>query len=281
MKVLLADPSGACYGVNRALQLAHLAADDSDGFPVYTLGPLIHNPRVVDELASKGVKVASSIDDVDAGVLVIRSHGVACGLIEKAQDKGLCVIDATCPHVKRAQEEALRLSSQNRYVLILGEAGHPEVEAILSYAGQNACVVEDICNIPELDSQTPIGVVVQTTQRPQKLLQLAEELKKRFVDFEISNTICNATQKRQDAARKLAQEVDSMVVIGGRNSGNTTRLFEICAEVCDKTYHIEAASELVPKQFENCNVVGVTAGASTPRSHIDAVVETIENLSEV
>lgn len=276
MKVLLADPSGACYGVNRALQLAHLAADEFARSPVYTLGPLIHNPRVVDELASRGVKVANTIEDVNDGVLVIRSHGVACGLIEKAQDRGLSVIDATCPHVKRAQEEASRLSSQNRYVLILGEAGHPEVEAILSYCGKNACVVEDICNIPELDSKTQVGVVVQTTQRPQKLLELQEELSRRFEDFEVCNTICSATQKRQDAARKLALEVDSMVVIGGRNSGNTTRLYEICAEVCDKTYHIEAACELTPEQFENCSVVGVTAGASTPRSHIDAVVRAIE-----
>lgn len=276
MKVLLAEPSGACYGVNRALNLAHEAADAANGRTVHTLGPLIHNPKVVDELAFKGVLVARTADEAEDGLLVIRSHGVPSGLIENARSRGLVVVDATCPHVKRAQEESARLAAEGRYVLILGEPGHPEVEAIFSYAGDAACVVEGVDDVPELDADTPVGVVVQTTQRPEKLAALSDKLSARFSNLEVCHTICAATQKRQDAAKQLSAEVDSMVVIGGRNSGNTTRLYEICIEACPKTFHIESACELDREWFAGCDVVGVTAGASTPRSHIDAVVEVLE-----
>ncbi len=276
MRVLLAEPSGACYGVNRALELAYGAAEAAEGRPVHTLGPLIHNPKVVDELVSKGVEVADSLPDAGEGLLVIRSHGVPSGLIEQAQARGLEVVDATCPHVKRAQEEASRLASEGRYVLILGEPGHPEVEAIFSYSGDRACVIESAGDVPELDPATSIGVVVQTTQRPEKLAALVDVLGARFDDLEVSNTICSATQQRQNAAKKLASEVDSMVVIGGRNSGNTTRLFGICHEACPRTFHIESACELEREWFAGCESVGVTAGASTPRSHIDAVAGVLE-----
>lgn len=276
MEVVRAEYAGACYGVNRALKMVKEAADAADGKPVVTLGPLIHNPKVVAELEEDGVHEASSPDDALGGTLVIRTHGVPKGVMPAAESMGIEVVDATCPHVKRAQDEASRLASEGRYVLIFGESGHPEVEGILSYAGDRAEVVESIDDIPDLPADTPVGVVVQTTQRQEKLDALVEALEGRYADLEVSDTICSATGLRQNAALELASQVDAMVVIGGRNSGNTKRLFEICAEACERTVLIEAPSELDAGFFAGCGTVGVTAGASTPQSHIEAVSKVIE-----
>lgn len=275
MEVFLADQAGACYGVNRALKLAMEASDRPDGKPVHTLGPLIHNPKVVSELEERGIHEAESPEDALGGVLVIRTHGVPKGVMPAAEGMGIEVVDATCPHVQRAQEEAARLAAEGRYVLIFGEPGHPEVEGILSYAGERAKVVEGIDDVPDLPVDTPVGVVVQTTQRNEKLRVLVGELEKRFADLEVCDTICAATGLRQSAALRLASKVDAMVVIGGRNSGNTKRLYEICSEACSRTVLIEAPSELEQGFFSGCGTVGVTAGASTPQSHIDAVVEVL------
>ncbi|MGI6218025.1 MAG: 4-hydroxy-3-methylbut-2-enyl diphosphate reductase [Coriobacteriales bacterium] len=278
MKVLLARPSGACFGVERALRLVRQAAKESGASNVYTLGPLIHNPIVVADMKSRGVNVAGSVDDVDDGVLVIRSHGVPVNDINEAREKGLQIVDATCPHVSRAQKEAQRLAKEGYYVIIIGDPGHPEVEAIYSYAGDNACVVEDLSQIPDLPPSTSVGVVVQTTQPVSKLEQIVAVLKKRYSDLDVQNTICSATKNRQDAAIDVARQVDAMVVIGGRNSGNTKRLFELCHEWCDNTHHIESAAELDPKWFSGCETVGVTAGASTPQPQVDDVVKALEQI---
>ena len=278
MDILVAEPSGACYGVERALDMALDALDEKDG-RVYTLGPLIHNPVVVAELAERGAQVIGSLDEADAGTLVIRSHGVTRGQYEDAQRRGFDIVNATCPHVLRVQKSAERLDAEGRFVIIVGEKGHPEVEGILSHAGDRAAIVLDADEIPDLGSGARVGVVVQTTQSPAKLAEIVAALEERGYDMEVCDTICAATRKRQEAALRLAERADVMVVVGGRNSGNTRRLVEICAGACPRTHHIERAEELEAPWFAGAELVGVTAGASTPRTHIERVVAALKDIA--
>ena len=277
MKVIVANCAGACYGVNRALK--KLDAAVFHGAKVRTLGPLIHNPRLVAKLESRGILVADSPEDAEPGeTLVIRSHGVAPEVIEDAEARGLIVEDATCPHVAQAHKAAAELGAEGRLVIVVGELGHPEVDGICAHVrGGNVIVVPTPQDLPE-DLPERIGVVVQTTQSRAALEAVVDELERCGKDVKVYDSICNATRNRQDAARELAQSVDCVVVIGGRNSGNTRRLAEICSEVCPNTHHIETASEIDPAWFAGCETVGVTAGASTPQEQIDEVVSFLMEL---
>jgi len=246
--------------------------------PVRTLGPLIHNPEVVAELQSQGIEAVDSLDAVDAGTLVIRSHGVPPDVITAAHLRGLTVIDSTCPHVTKAQQAASNLNETGYRVLVVGELGHPEVEGISAYAGANAIVIQDPSDLPELAPGEHVGLVVQTTQTPETLAAIVQALEERDLHLIINNTICSATRQRQEAARELAAEVDVMLVVGGRNSGNTTRLAEICAAVCARTYHLEKPEELQLDWFTDAESVGITGGASTPESQIAATEERLRRL---
>ncbi|MBS3974243.1 MAG: 4-hydroxy-3-methylbut-2-enyl diphosphate reductase [Actinobacteria bacterium] len=276
MKVEIARFAGVCYGVERALQLAEQAV--SKGLPVHTLGPLIHNPQAVSELQEAGVVAADTPDCVDSGILIIRSHGVDPAIIQASQAKGLHVIDATCPHVSKVHEAARSLNSEGYSVIIVGEADHPEVAGIMAYAGGDALVVERACELPEHLPSRKIGVVVQTTQSAARLCEVIESIIPRTREIRVINTICSATAKRQRAAEELAAKVDVMIVVGGHNSGNTTRLTEISTAVNPNTYHIETADEIDKKWFESARTVGVTAGASTPDKQMRGVVAAIESL---
>lgn len=276
MKVRLAQYAGACYGVERALSLTAHAASESD--KVHTLGPLIHNPQVVSELARLGISEVAEVEDVAEGVLVIRSHGVTPQVLDSAHRKGLKVVDATCPYVKKAQKAATVLREQGYAVVIVGEEGHPEVESIDAYAGSESIVVQSPADLPRELPEKPLGVVVQTTQNAASLEAIVEALKARGRVPLVRNTICFATTQRQESAELLAQEVDAMVVVGGRNSGNTTRLTQICEAVCGNTHHIERPEELKPEWFDGVKVVGVTAGASTPQDQIDAVIKALKGM---
>jgi 4-hydroxy-3-methylbut-2-enyl diphosphate reductase len=207
----------------------------------------------------------------------LRSHGVSPTVIACAIDRGLTVVDATCPHVSKAQQAARELKSQGYTVVVVGEQGHPEVEAIRDWAGEGTIIVQVPSDLPDSIihnvDKNKIGIVVQTTQTPQALQAIVANLEANAITPVVRNTICSATRLRQQAAWELAGEVDVMLVVGGRNSGNTTRLQEICSEVCSKTYHIEVPDELDAKWFAGANKIGVTAGASTPQEQIEAVVK--------
>lgn len=278
MKVVVAEHAGVCYGVERALRLASEAA--AGGGMVHTLGPLIHNPQAVDELTTMGVEVAGDIDDIEGGTVVVRSHGVPPAVIERAEERGLAVVDATCPFVSTAQRHAADLAEHGYTVVIVGEADHPEVEGIVAHAGGTAIVVEDPACLPERLPSKRIGVVVQTTQTAQRLEDIVRVLLPLSLELRVFNTICSATTKRQRAARELARKVDAVVVVGGHNSGNTTRLAEICREENPNVYHIEAPDEIDPAWFRGVGTVGVTAGASTPSDQISRVVEAIERMGD-
>lgn len=271
--------AGVCYGVERALGMAETAADEARK-PVNTLGPLIHNPLVVNDLESIGVVTASSVSEVEEGTLIIRAHGVVPSVVEDARTRGLDVLDATCPYVKKVHNAAERLVREGYQLIVVGESGHPEVEGIMGHAGDDAHVVSVPGDLDAIDLSRKVGVVVQTTQTPGALADVVAELSKRTMDLRVINTICSATQERQDSAAELARRVDAMIVVGGKNSGNTRRLAEICTAACPKTHHIEDASEIEAAWFDGVSHIGVTAGASTPASHIERALVRMRSLLE-
>ncbi len=274
MRVEVARYAGVCYGVERALNLALEAA--RSGRPVRTLGPLIHNPQAVESLRARGVEVAGCLEEVDDGTLVIRTHGVDPAIIAAARDKGLDVVDATCPFVSTAHQVAERLAAEGYAVVIVGEAAHPEVEGILAHSGGDAVVVEEVADLPEKLASRRVGVVVQTTQSLSRLTAVVDALLPRASELRVHNTICSATGQRQRSAEELARTVDVMVVVGGHNSGNTNRLAEICTAVNSRTHHVETADELDATWFAGAESVGVTAGASTPDEQMQGVIAAIE-----
>jgi 4-hydroxy-3-methylbut-2-enyl diphosphate reductase len=273
--VVVSRFAGYCYGVERALQIAEQAGAELEP-PVYTLGPLIHNPAVVERLARRGIAAVDDPDAVEQGTVIVRTHGVPPELVARAEARGLEVIDATCPFVSIAHRKAEQLHEQGYVPLILGERDHPEVVGLTARAGQKAIVVED----PDrLDLRTVrgkrVGVVVQTTQSRENLSRLTARLAPIVRELLVFNTICDATEKRQQAARELAGTVDVVVVVGGRNSANTTRLANLCREIQPNTHHVESADEIELEWLEGAARVGVTAGASTPEDEIEAVVARI------
>lgn len=275
VSIEVASQAGACYGVERALKMVKDAAEK--GGEVQTLGPLIHNPIVVSDLERHGVTVADDVEAATASTVVIRSHGVVPTVVERARECGLKVIDATCPYVKKVQHAAERLGREGYRVIVVGESGHPEVEGILGHA-RGAVVVGSVADLARVELGRKVGVVVQTTQSRSLLREVVAELSCRVEDLRVLNTICEATSERQAAAAELAGRADAMVVIGGRNSANTTRLAEICAFACANTHHVERADELDPSWFTNVSLVGITAGASTPAAQIELVRKQIELL---
>ena len=278
MKVIKSENAGACYGVQRALKLA-LEASEGDG-SAFTLGPLIHNPQVVSDLSARGVVAVEQPEQATHGSIIIRSHGVTPAVRRNVEAQGLPVIDATCPHVFRAQKAAAKLAETCGTVVVVGEEGHPEVEGLVAYAteaGAEVHVAESGADVPA-GLPDKVGVVVQTTQTREALNDVTDAIREQGVDPQVKDTVCFATKQRQEAAAALAGTVDAIVVIGGRNSANTTHLAEICKDQCVNTFHIESASELDPAWFTDCETVGVTAGASTPDDQIDAVVAALQAL---
>lgn len=275
-EIHIAREAGACYGVERALQMVELAADERSG-AVHTLGPLIHNPRVVADLAARGVDAVDAPEQAAGDTLLLRTHGTAPAEEERARELCLRVLDATCPFVKKVHLAAERLSGEGYQVVVVGEAGHPEVEATLPHA-PGAVVVGSAEEAAALPRARKIGVVVQTTARRALLAQIVEALLGRAEEVRVINTICEATASHQAAAEELARDADVMIVIGGRISANTTRLAEISAAHCARTHHVEGADELRPEWFQGAGVIGITAGASTPASQIEAVRAEIERL---
>ena len=279
MEVVRARHAGACYGVQRALDLA---AEATEGQPegVVTFGPLIHNPTVVASLERRGARVVGSIAEAEGEVVVIRSHGALPAERRALEGCAAAVVDATCPHVARAQVAAADLGRSQELVVVVGEAGHPEVESLVAYAEEAGAAVRVVAVPSDLPEELPasVGVVVQTTQPREALEAVVRALAGRGATAQVKDTVCTATRHRQGAASELAGQVDAMVGIGGRNSSNATRLAEICAERCPRTFHVESAGELDPAAFAGCRAVGVTAGASTPEDQIAAVTGWLRSL---
>ena len=261
MEVILADYLGFCYGVKRAITIAKENAS-ADG-TACTLGPIIHNPQMVERLKQEGVGAVDDLAEMEKGTVIIRSHGVGPQVYDAAESRGLEVVDATCPHVKKAQLSAKSLVDEGYSVVIVGEKEHPEVRSIFEWSAAKAAVIETVEEADTLPSCAKLGIVCQTTFSGAKFREIVSHLLEKSRDIRILRTICTATDQRQAAAMDLAAKVDMMLVIGGKNSANTTRLAQLCADKC-RTYHIETAAELQDEWFDKIEKIGITAGASTP-----------------
>ena len=278
MEIKVAKHCGFCYGVKRAVALAQKAA--ADHVQGATLGPLIHNPQLIADLARNGIACKDSLEDFAAGETVIfRSHGVGPAIYAEAEKRGLQIVDATCPNVRLAQKKAAEAAADGYFPVIVGEKNHPEVKSILKWAGKNAICVECIKDISNVPQQERYGVIIQTTFELQKFNDILQAMQEqRPGEYRVERTICLATAERQKAAAELADESDTVVVIGGRNSANTRHLFELVQKHCQKVYHIETAGELDSGMFAGCNKIGITAGASTPDRLIKEAILVMENM---
>lgn len=276
-KVKLAVSAGFCFGVERAVKMAVSALDEFGG-PVYTLGPIIHNPPEVQRLQDMGIRMAQSLHEIPEGTVVIRSHGAPKGVIEEAEEKGLKVIDATCPLVQRLKERVRELADEGYQVIIVGESDHPEVMAVLSYAPDSCLVVRGPDGVEPEKLNSRVGIVAQTTQSLENLRAVASLCICHCLEVRTYNTICQATHKRGSEALELAGQVDVMIVVGGKNSANTTRLAQAVTQGGTTTYHIESAAELDELDIPSGVPIGVTAGASTPGWVIDEVVKALEKM---
>ncbi|MEC9489963.1 MAG: bifunctional 4-hydroxy-3-methylbut-2-enyl diphosphate reductase/30S ribosomal protein S1 [Halanaerobiales bacterium] len=273
LEVITAEEAGFCFGVERAIDLVLEAAGENEDMNVYTLGPLIHNPQVVKKLEAKDVKVASSLAEIDSGIVIIRSHGVAPEIIEQAREKNLKIIDATCPYVKNAQKYARKLVDEGYQTFIYGDQDHPEVQGIYGASDKKAIIIREKEDLKSVELKTRVGFVAQTTKSPESFRDIINLVITEVKELKVFNTICNTTDVRQSSAKKLAEDVDIMFVIGGHNSANTTRLAEICAATNTPTFHIETAAEINKEWLSGKNKVGITAGASTPDWLIREVIQ--------
>jgi len=272
MKIYRARHGGFCFGVKRAIKIALEASKRADG--VYTLGPLIHNHLAVEDLRSKGISPVRSMSGVkNKEVVIIRSHGVAPDVLDGLRAKNCEIIDATCPRVRRAQHYVQRLINEGFYVVIVGEKDHPEVKGLMGYGGKHATIYKDNLKL----GKKKIGVVPQTTLNQARFNDAVSDLLSNVVEMKIYNTICRETALRIKEATKLAKKADIMIVVGGKNSANTTRLYQICKKL-RRSYHIESADELKRSMFKGAESVGITAGASTPKGQVDDVVRKIRKM---
>ena len=270
MDVKIARTAGFCWGVRRTVDKVMEVADQRRG-PVVTLGPIIHNPQAVARFREKGVGTVNAVGDVgDGTTVVVRTHGAVRDELERAEQRGLEVVDGTCPYVKYPQAMAQKLSREGYHVVIVGDADHAEIKGVVSYAEGPCTVVKAGGPIPEIPAKT-VAVIAQTTCIGAEFARIVGALALRHKEVRAVNTICNDTEERQADARALSREVDAVVVVGGKNSANTRHLAEICREIQPRTWHVETEAELQPEWFATCRAVGISAGASTPDWIVEGV----------
>lgn len=274
LNIVFAKEYGFCYGVKRAVELANKASTLKGS--TYTLGNLIHNPRVVSELAAKGVGNIDSINDAPHNAnIIIRSHGTNANVYTIAATKGCNIVDATCPNVSKAQKTAEEFQKNGKKVLIIGDATHPEVKSIASWT-IDPIIFEDLETVASLPTEQEYGILCQTTLEQNKFRDIVQNIQARGLKYEVKPTICLATKRRQDAAVELANQVDAMLVIGGFKSANTGHLYELVKEICP-AWHIEGPEGIEAEMFTGIDMLGITAGASTPEWLIQEVVEKINS----
>jgi len=282
MDIEIADNSGYCFGVKRALKLARKALDENNARhkKVYTLGSIIHNPGVVQELSEKGLISVKDIKDIEEGsVFVVRSHGMPPAILDELKKKNNIIIDATCPFVKKAHKRTQKLAADGFHIVLIGDNDHPEVCGIREQVDKSRIsVINKIEDLASFDSKAKIGVVVQTTQTMEKLKVIACGLLDKTRELYVVNTICDTTKNRQDAVRELSGRVDIMLVAGGKNSANTTHLADISRQKNPNTFHIENKDDLLEDWFKNAGKVGISGGASTPEEDILAIRKKIEDM---
>jgi len=277
MPVRLAKKVGFCFGVKRAIEMAEDVLDK--GERAYSLGSVIHNKQVVDALSKRGLKVIDDIKSARGGCIVISSHGISPQRCEEIKRRSLKLVDTTCPFVRNAQEMASRLSREGYRVIIVGDANHPEVKALVDFAGKGACVVKDARDIKALKIKQgeKIGILSQTTQAMDNFLPVIRAaIEAAPGSLRVFNTICKDAEERQASAKDIASKVGLMLIVGGKSSANTKRLFEVCKKITAASYLVETEIDIKDVWLKNVGSVGVTSGASTPDWVVDKVVKKVE-----
>ena len=281
VEIIVAQNAGFCFGVKRAVKIAEESAERIRGSRIFTMGPIIHNPQEVNRLKGMGVKPLDGEDLKPGDTVIIRSHGIPPEKERDLKRRGLNVVDATCPYVKAVHEAVCQLVEEGYFVVIVGEKNHPEVIGTLGYlkeSGGEGLVVEKIEDLKEVYKHERVGVVSQTTQNERFFKEVVGEIALWVKEVKVINTICNATSVRQEEVYELAPKVDVMIIVGGKNSGNTRRLHSISISLNPNSYHIETPEDLKPEWFKGVKRVGITAGASTPDWIIESVKCRIEEI---
>lgn len=283
MEVILAKSAGFCFGVKRAVDTVYQQAEEKEG-TIYTYGPIIHNEEVVKDLEEKGVQVIEnreSLRNCKDGTVIIRSHGVGRDIYDLLKEEEIPYVDATCPFVLKIHRLVEKYSKEDYHVVIIGNSEHPEVQGIKGWSSnqEETTVISNPKEAENFRLKAPkkICVVSQTTFNNKKFKELVEIITEKGYDIIVLNTICNATQERQAEAREIAGHVDAMIVIGGKSSSNTQKLFEICKKECENTCYIQTLKDLDLSKLRSINSVGITAGASTPNKIIEEVQKNVRN----
>ena len=281
MEVTVAKTAGFCFGVKRAVEKVYEQIGKMEK-PIYTYGPIIHNEQVVGDLQEKGVEVIDTLEELKTihdAVVVIRSHGVGKDVYDILKENGVEIVDATCPYVKKIHRIVEKQTAEGRRVLIVGSEDHPEVQGIKGWGDERTKVIENMDDFRrlELPEDEKLCIVSQTTFNYKKFQDLVEKISKTRYDITVLNTICNATQERQVEAMRIASQVDVMLVIGGKHSSNTQKLYDICRKECKNTYYIQTLGDFNPECISSVRSVGITAGASTPNNIIEEVHTKCQN----
>ncbi|RHL45731.1 4-hydroxy-3-methylbut-2-enyl diphosphate reductase [Eubacterium ventriosum] len=275
MEITVAKSAGFCFGVQRAVDSVYKELEENSG-KIYTFGPIIHNEQVVEDLNKKGIEVIDTVEQlkkIKEGTVVIRSHGVAKEIYDILEQQKLKMVDATCPFVKKIHNIVLDESNNGKTIIIIGNDNHPEVEGIKGWVNGEVIVINKEEQIEKLSlpEQTKACIVSQTTFNHNKFKYLVEIIRKKGYDITVVNTICNATHVRQVEAQKISSKVDGMIVIGGKNSSNTQKLYDICRNECENTFYVQTVKDLDLHELKSLKSIGITAGASTPKNIIEEV----------
>ncbi|PSJ31868.1 4-hydroxy-3-methylbut-2-enyl diphosphate reductase [Peptostreptococcus russellii] len=281
-RVIIADNAGFCFGVKRAMNIAYNEIEEKRDMQVYALGPLIHNRQAVEKYEERGLITVDEIEEIEIKEnieMIIRSHGVAKKIYDEARDRGIEIVDTTCPFVKKIHEIVKKSEEDKKAIILLGDKNHPEVIGINGWCKDSAIIFKDMDDVLkyDFDYDKSYVVVSQTTMNEENFEKIIEYLESLNLELDIKNTICSATRVRQQSARELSSKVDVMVVIGGKHSSNTQKLVNICKER-GNTVSIETREDLYDVDFSNYEVIGVTAGASTPDWIIHEAIEYLEKL---
>lgn len=275
MEITVAKSAGFCFGVQRAVDSVYKELEENSG-KIYTFGPIIHNEQVVEDLNKRGIEVIDTVEqlkEIKEGTVVIRSHGVAKEIYDILEQQKLKMVDATCPFVKKIHNIVLDESNNGKTIIIIGNDNHPEVEGIKGWVNGEVIVINKEEQIEKLSlpEQTKACIVSQTTFNHNKFKYLVEIIRKKGYDITVVNTICNATHVRQVEAQKISSKVDGMIVIGGKNSSNTQKLYDICRNECENTFYVQTVKDLNLHELKPLKSIGITAGASTPKNIIEEV----------
>ena len=275
MEITVAKSAGFCFGVQRAVDSVYKELEENSG-KIYTFGPIIHNEQLVEDLNKKGIEVIDTVEqlkEIKEGTVVIRSHGVAKEIYDILEQQKLKIVDATCPFVKKIHNIVLDESNNGKTIIIIGNDNHPEVEGIKGWVNGEVIVINKEEQIEKLSlpEQTKACIVSQTTFNHNKFKYLVEIIRKKGYDITVVNTICNATHVRQVEAQKISSKVDGMIVVGGKNSSNTQKLYDICRNECENTFYVQTVKDLNLHELKSLKSIGITAGASTPKNIIEEV----------